>query len=62
MNWNAKVITDRKEKRIAVYFEKYAEWIARIKKIDGARWSQSLLAWHLPDTEGNRICFKIPPL
>ena len=59
MNWSAKIITHKKVKRIAVYFEKNADLIARIKKIDGARWSQSLIAWHLPDTEENRIRFKI---
>jgi integrase/recombinase XerD len=32
MNWEAKIITHKKEKRIAVYFEKNAELIARIKK------------------------------
>lgn len=59
MNWNAKIITHRGSKRIAVYFEKNTELIARIKKIDGARWSQSLVAWHLPDTDENRIRFRI---
>ena len=59
MNWSAKVITHKKVKRIAVYFEKNAELIARIKEFDGARWSQTLRAWHLPDTEENRIRFKI---
>ncbi len=62
MNWSAKIITHRGTKRIAVYFEKNADLIARIKEIDGARWSQSLVAWHLPDTEENRIRFRIAPL
>ncbi|MDP3312333.1 site-specific integrase [Lutibacter sp.] len=62
MNWEAKIITHRSESRIAVYFEKNAEWIARIKQIDGARWSQQKSAWHLPDTEENRIRFKITPI
>jgi site-specific recombinase XerD len=61
MKWSAKVITHQKEKRIAVYFEKDAELIARIKRLDGARWSQSLTAWHLPDTEENRVRFKLRP-
>ncbi len=61
MNWEAKIITHKGSKRIGVYFEKNAEFIARIKKIDGARWSQSLVAWHIPDTEENRIRFKIIP-
>jgi integrase/recombinase XerD len=59
MNWSAKIITHKGSKRIAVYFEKNAELIARIKQIEGARWSQSLVAWHLPDTVENRIRFKI---
>jgi integrase/recombinase XerD len=62
MNWSAKVIIHKKEKRIAVYFEKNAEWIARIKQFEGARWRQTLVAWHLPDTEENRIRFKIAPV
>lgn len=62
MHWTAKPIKHKGENRIAVYFEKNAELIARIKKIDGARWSQSLVAWHLPDTEENRERFKIAPL
>jgi integrase/recombinase XerD len=61
MNWSAKTITHKKVKRIAVYFEKNAESIARIKKIEGARWSQSLIAWHLPDTEENRVKFNLSP-
>jgi integrase/recombinase XerD len=62
MNWEAKIITHRGIKRIAVYFEKNAEWIARIKKLEGSRWSQTLGVWHLPDTEENRIRFKLTPL
>lgn len=62
MNWEAKIITHKGSKRIAVYFEKNADLIARIKQIDGARWSQSLVTWHLPDTEENRIRFKLTPL
>ena len=62
MNWKAKIITHKNEKRIAVYFEKNAEFIARIKEFDGSKWSQSLVAWHLPDTEENRIRFKIMPI
>ena len=61
MNWKAKIITHKGSKRIAVYFEKNADLIARIKKIDGARWSQSLIAWHLPDTEENRVRFNLSP-
>ena len=59
MNLEAKVITHKGSKRIAVYFEKNADLIARIKVINGSRWSQTLKAWHLPDTEENRRRFKI---
>ena len=61
MIWTAKIIKHKKESRIAVYFEKDPDLIVRVKKIEGARWSQTLLAWHLPDTEENRIRFKLTP-
>ena len=60
MNWDAKIIRHKKESRIAVYFEKNAALIARIKKLEGSRWSQSLRAWHLPDTDANRLRFQLP--
>jgi integrase/recombinase XerD len=59
MIWSAKIVKHKAEKRIAVYFEKNMEYIHRIKKLEGARWSQSLGAWHLPDNEENRKRFKI---
>lgn len=62
MHWEAKIITLNKEKRIAVYFDKKADLIARIKKLEGSRWSQVLMVWHLPDTVENRIRFKINPI
>ncbi len=62
MNWEAKLITHRNEKRIAVSFEKNYELIARIKTINGSRWSQTLRVWHVPDTEENRKRFKIPTI
>ncbi|MBF2708651.1 tyrosine-type recombinase/integrase [Flavobacterium soyangense] len=61
MNWSSKIITHKGSKRIAVYFDKNAELIVRIKKFDGARWSQSLMAWHLPDTQENRERFNLSP-
>jgi len=61
MNWTSKIITHKGEKRIAVFFEKNTELIARVKSIPGSRWSQSLVAWHLPDNEENRKRFGIPP-
>jgi integrase/recombinase XerD len=62
MKWEAKIITHRKESRIAVYFKKNNELIARIKKLEGSRWSQSLGVWHLPDNKTNRALFKLPLL
>ena len=62
MKWSAKPIVHKGEKRIAVYFEKNADLIARIKQIEDARWSQQKTAWHIPDTEENRTRFKITPL
>ena len=55
----AKIVKHKGESRIAVYFEKNAEWIARVKKLEGVRWSSSLKAWHLPDNEANRLRFKL---
>jgi integrase/recombinase XerD len=59
MEWNAKIVRYRNESRIAVYFEKNKEVILRIKKLEDARWSYSLSAWHLPNTKENRQRFKL---
>lgn len=59
MMWNSKIVKHRKESRIAVYFEKDAKMIALIKNIEGSRWSQTLRAWHLPDSLENRNRFGI---
>jgi integrase/recombinase XerD len=59
MNWKAQLIKHRGQNRIAVYFEKNQDWINRIKQQEGSRWSQTLRAWHLPDTFENRIKFQI---
>jgi integrase/recombinase XerD len=62
MNWTAKLIKHRNESRVAVYFDKNANLIERIKLIEGARWSQQKTVWHIPDTIENRVRFKIEPL
>lgn len=59
MNWRAELIKHRGESRIAVYFDKNPDWIARIKQQEGSRWSQTLGVWHLPDTFDNRMKFQI---
>jgi site-specific recombinase XerD len=62
MKWEAKLIKHKGTVRIAVVFEKNAELIARIKTVEGSRWSQSLGVWHVPDSEENRFRFKLKPL
>lgn len=61
MTWAAKLIKHNSENRIAIYFEKNQDLIARIKQIEGARWSQQKTVWHLPDTLENRTRFNIAP-
>ncbi len=61
MNWEAKLQTHKGNTRIVVYFEKNTELNARIKKLEGAQWSATLSAWHLPDTDEYRQQFKLPP-
>jgi integrase/recombinase XerD len=62
MTWAAKLIKHNSENRIAVYFEKNKDLIARIKQVEGARWSQQKTVWHIPDTLENRERFNIEPL
>lgn len=57
MNWKAKIIKHKDENCIAVFFEKNTDWNTRIKKQPGARWSNTLRAWLLPDTIENRQKF-----
>ncbi|NQV78138.1 MAG: site-specific integrase [Lutibacter sp.] len=62
MDWKVQLIKHLGEPRIGVYFEKNAKLIAQVKKIEGARWSQSKRVWHIPDMEENRLRFSIEPL
>jgi integrase/recombinase XerD len=59
MNWKAQLIKHGGKTRIAVYFEKNPDWIARIKQQEDSRWCQTLGVWHLPDTFENRMKFRI---
>ena len=59
MQWTAKIIKHKGESRIAVFFEKDTDLIAIIKQIDGAKWSQQLITWHVPDTQENRLRFEL---
>jgi integrase/recombinase XerD len=60
MKWNAKIISHKGTPRIAIFFEKDATLISRIKTFENALWSASKRYWHLPDTEHNRLHFKLP--
>lgn len=60
MNLKAKTLLHKGIPRIAVYFEKNPTLIARIKTFEDAQWSASKKYWHLPDTEANRLHFKLP--
>ncbi len=62
MKWKASIIDYKKKKHIAVYFENNTEWNDRIKKLVGARWSQTVRAWLLPDTVENRKMFNLSPM
>jgi integrase/recombinase XerD len=42
------------------FFEKDATLISRIKTFEDALWSASERYWHLPDTDKNRLHFKLP--
>ncbi len=59
MNWNAKAIKHRLEDRIAIYCEYSVENVKMLRKIEDSKWSQSLRAWHIPDTIENRIQFEM---
>jgi integrase/recombinase XerD len=54
MKYKAECIKHQGEKWIAVYFEYSAELIQWIKSFVGARWSPTLRAWLIPDTQENR--------
>lgn len=60
MNFRARTVIHKGKSRIAIYFDKNALLIARIKTFEDARWSASNKYWHIPDTEANRLHFKLP--
>jgi integrase/recombinase XerD len=53
MIWNSKIVPHKGEQRIVI-FARDADSIAFIKLKTGAKWSQNLKAWHIPDTDENR--------
>lgn len=62
MHFKAQAVVYKKEKRIAVLFEKNAALIARIKQVAGVRWSYTMKYWHVPDSEENRERFGLVSL
>ena len=52
----------QKRKTHCCFFWKNTELIARTKVVDGSWWSATLGVWHVPDTEENRVRFKIIPV
>ena len=58
---SVKCVLHRGEKRIAIYFENSVELNARVRKLEGVKWSNQLKAWHIPDSPENRIRFHIDP-
>lgn len=59
MKWEAKLVKHLGKSRIAVFFDKDTQLIARIKQLEDAKWSSSQKYWHLPDNAENRVRFKI---
>lgn len=59
IQWKAELVKLRGEKRIAVHFPNSKELIQRMRKLSGAKWSNTLKAWHLPVTEEYLAQFKI---
>ena len=59
MKWTAKKLKHKGQHRIAIYFESTPELNARIRKVEGAKWSATHKVWHVPDTPENRTKFKI---
>jgi integrase/recombinase XerD len=55
-----KPVIHRGEKRILVLFAYNTKLIAALRKKTDARWSKTHAAWHIADTEANRIKCKLP--
>lgn len=60
MKWKAEPITHQKEARIVLYFDYSADANQRVRQLPGARWSNTLKAWHVPDNITYREKFGIP--
>ena len=49
-----------KESRIFIYFDFNQDLINRVKKLEGVQYSKTYHAWHIADTDENRLKFKLP--
>jgi len=54
------LIQKENETRILVRFDFSSELNKRMQRVNGAKWSKSLKAWHIPDTPENRTKCGIP--
>lgn len=52
--WKVEAIEHDGHKRIALRFEKRAEWEALVRTLTGARWSARLKTWHIADVTPHR--------
>lgn len=55
------LINYRGKELIQVQFEWNDNWNKRMKSVQGAKWSNSLKSWLIPDTSENRELCKLPP-
>jgi integrase/recombinase XerD len=58
--FNAALITHEGEPRIVLAFPNEQHLIDSVKRLPGRKWSRSLKAWHLPDTDQYRKIFGLP--
>lgn len=59
--WKAEILTHCGEERIALRFEKRADWLNEVRKIPGAKWSATLRAWHIRDCAAHRKLLGLEP-
>ena len=57
---NYAIKVHKNESRIFISFAYNQDLINRVKKLEGVQYSHSHRAWHIPDTDENRVRFKLP--
>lgn len=53
------ILVHKNESRIFIHFNYDQDLVNRVKKLDGVQYSKSHRAWHIPDTDENRLRFKL---